>query len=41
MVLGFQVGVFGVLVDLIGANLKIIQHLLYRVRKQQQDGHSI
>lgn len=33
MLLGFQITIFGVLADLIGANRKLIQHLLFRAKQ--------
>ncbi len=35
MLLGFQIGIFGVLADLIGANRKLIQENLYATREAQ------
>ncbi len=35
MLLGFQIGIFGMLADLIGANRKLIQEALYRAKRQE------
>ena len=36
MMLGFQIGIFGVLADLIGANRKLIQEILHRLRESRE-----
>jgi hypothetical protein len=38
IILGFQVFVLGVVADLIGANRKLIENVLYRVRKAEDPG---
>jgi len=38
MLLGFQIMIFGVLADLIGANRKLIQETLYRARLGKREG---
>ena len=38
MLLGFQIMIFGVLADLIGANRKWIQEILYRARLSKREG---
>lgn len=38
MLLGFQIGIFGILADLIGANRKLIQETLYRARLGKRGG---
>jgi len=35
MLLGFQIGIFGVLADLTGANRRLIQEALYRTKRQE------
>lgn len=37
MVIGFQVGIFGILADAVSANRKINEELLYRVKKLEYD----
>ena len=37
LVIGFQVGVFGLLADAVAANRKINEELLYRVKKLEYD----
>lgn len=34
MLIGFQIGIFGLLADLIGANRKLVQQALYRIKAQ-------
>ncbi len=38
MVIGFQVGIFGILADAVAANRKINEELLYRVKKMEYNG---
>jgi len=40
MLLGFQIGIFGVLADLIGANRKLIQENLYATRQAQVENRT-
>jgi len=35
MLLGFQIGIFGVLADLVGANRRLIQEALYKAKRQE------
>ena len=39
LVIGFQVGVFGLMADAVAANRKINEELLYRVKKLEYDKH--
>ena len=37
LIVGFQIGLIGLLADLVGFNRKILEEILYRVRRQEAD----